>query len=86
MKEIIIAPDGRVRTIYSDDLAGLLHGLGDVRTTRASHVEPCPGGWCADLAPVDGPVLGPFALRSKALEAETAWLLAHDTPEPKEEN
>lgn len=33
-----------------------------------------PTSWWSDLTPVGGPVLGPFAKRSQALEAETAWL------------
>ena len=28
------------------------------------------------MSPVDGPVLGPFALRQDALDAEVAWLQA----------
>ena len=45
------------------------------RIFRASHVEPSPsGGWFADLSPVNGPLLGPFTLRSDALTAEVAWL------------
>ena len=35
------------------------------------------GRWTADLRPVGGPVLGPFARRSEALEAERAWLEAN---------
>ncbi|MCI0640167.1 MAG: hypothetical protein L0Y70_13925 [Gemmataceae bacterium] len=42
---------------------------------RASHVEPDPvGHWWADLAPVGGPLLGPFDRRSEALQAESTWL------------
>lgn len=69
-----ISNSGRVRAIYSDELAPLIesHG-GQVR--RASHVEPDPaGGWQADLAPVGGPVLGPFQLRQEALDAEVEYL------------
>ena len=33
-----------------------------------------PTGWTANLAPVGGPVLGPFARRGDALAAEVAWL------------
>ena len=45
---------------------------------RGSHVEPNERGqWLADLAPVGGPVLGPFRLRSEALEAERDWLEQH---------
>jgi hypothetical protein len=48
---------------------------GDAKVTRASHVEPNPaGGWGADMAPVNGPMLGPFKLRSEALSAEVAYL------------
>jgi len=35
------------------------------------------GRWHTDLSLVSGPVLGPFALRSAALEAEHAWLNQH---------
>ena len=39
------------------------------------HGEPdAKGRWTADLGPVGGPVLGPFDLRSHALDAELAWL------------
>jgi hypothetical protein len=45
---------------------------------RASLVEPDDEGrWWADLGPVQGPVLGPFTLRSFALEAEQKWLKDH---------
>ena len=45
---------------------------------RASHVEPDDDGrWFADLSPVEGPKLGPFALRSQALDAERVWLEAN---------
>lgn len=62
--------------IYSDALVPLL-SLGDVQILRASHVEPAAGGWAADLSPVAGPVLGPFALRADALAAEVEWINAH---------
>jgi len=32
------------------------------------------GPWFADLAPVNGPVLGPFPERHSAIDAEVAWL------------
>jgi hypothetical protein len=67
---------GIVRCIY-DETIDLL-ALGDLRISRASHVEPDQDGrWFADLHPVGGPVLGPFAHRSEALTAERAWLEAN---------
>lgn len=74
--QVIITPGGEVRCLYGEavDLAS----LGAPLLRRASHVEPGPqGGWWADLSPVHGPTLGPFALRSRALAAEAAWLEAH---------
>ena len=35
------------------------------------------GPWEADLAPVDGPVLGPYEERSRAIDHEVRWLNAH---------
>ena len=73
--------DGTFSGIYSDKLqpvlASLLGDDLDHAIFRASHVEPCPGGWCADMRPLDGPCLGPFALRADALEAEQDWILDH---------
>ena len=79
---VFAGPDGLVRFIYDDDLAGLLD-LGRSEIKRASHVEPTPIGWVADMSPSRGPGLGPFALRSMALAAEHEWLesqLAGGTP------
>lgn len=76
--ELVINTDGTARAIYSDALAPLLASLGpSAEVTRASHVEPCLGGWGADLSPVGGPVLGPFSLRAEALAAEVEWLREH---------
>jgi hypothetical protein len=45
---------------------------------RASHVEPDQQGrWWANLAPVAGPLFGPFRSRSQALAAEQSWLETH---------
>jgi hypothetical protein len=75
LMHLVIAPGGRVRAIYSEEID--LASLGHPEISRASHVEPDGrGGWTADLGPVGGPVLGPFALRSEALAAELAWLEA----------
>ena len=73
---LVIAPGGRVRALYGEEIP--LEALGRPRITRASTVEPDRSGrWYADLGPVFGPVLGPFACRSEALAAEVAWLEAH---------
>jgi hypothetical protein len=74
--EIVIAADGTVRCVYSEDLD--LAALGAVEICRASFVEPdLAGDWFADLSPVDGPKLGPFPRRSEALSAEALWLNEH---------
>ena len=74
--EIIVEADGRLSFVHDDDVAGLFAGS-ESRTRRASHVEPTDAGtWTADLAPVDGPTLGPFVTRREALAAEVNWLKA----------
>ena len=72
---ITIDEGGAVTLIYEDRFASLLAG-GTAYTRRASHVEPAPGGWTADLSPIAGPVLGPFPLRQDALDAERAYINA----------
>lgn len=60
MKEldIIIDENGDLHFVYDDELADVFYGE-DVRTTRASHVEPHPSGngWTADMRPMGGPIL-----------------------------
>ena len=74
--QLVVDSAGAVRCIYSEDID--LTALGSPVIVRASHVEPDQHGrWLANLAPVGGPVLGPFLLRSEALAAESAWLEAH---------
>ena len=72
---INVAPDGTVRCLYTEAID--LASLGPAEIRRASHVEPTQGGWSADLTPVNGPVLGPFPLRSEALAAEVDWIERH---------
>ena len=74
--QLVIEASGTVRCLYSEELD--LQALGRLRISRGSHVEPDPvGRWYADLSPVAGPKLGPFASRSAALEAEYRWLEQH---------
>jgi hypothetical protein len=71
--ELVISPSGEIRCVYDEAID--LGVLGTVAIRRASHVEPDDQGrWWADLGPVQGPVLGPFVLRSEALDAERLWL------------
>lgn len=74
--ELVITPDGSIRFLWNDALAPLLTE-GDASLFRASQVEPIGTHWFADLALVNGPLLGPFPLRADALAAEAAWLNAH---------
>jgi hypothetical protein len=82
-----VEPGGVVRCLYSEAID--LSRLGAASIRRASNVEPDEHGrWWADLALVKGPRLGPFVLRSQALDAEQSWLEAHwfstaSTPSPR---
>jgi hypothetical protein len=74
--QLVIAPAGCVRCVYDETID--LTALGPLAIRRGSHVEPMPDGtWLADLSPVGGPALGPFANRSQALHAERSWLESH---------
>lgn len=76
-RHTLVFDGARLAFVYDDELAELLR-LGDARVRRASHVEPAAaGGWTADMSPVGGPVLGPYALRGEALAAERCWLAEH---------
>ena len=71
--ELLISPAGLTRCIYGEEID--LTQLGTVTIRRGSYVEPTEDGqWMVDLSPVDGPKLGPFAVRSTALTEEVAWL------------
>ena len=74
--ELLITPNGEIRCVYSEAIP--LDQLGRLEIRRGSHVEPTlHGQWTADMSPVNGPVLGPFELRSVALQAERDWLHQH---------
>ena len=71
--DLVVLPDGTIRAVYAEGID--FRQLGKLTIARASHVEPdVKGHWIADLTPVAGPLLGPFDLRSEALEAEQVWL------------
>jgi hypothetical protein len=71
--ELIIELGGKVRMIYSELVEP--HALGEPTIERGSFVEPDKNGfWWATLTPVNGPRLGPYLKRSKAIQAEIAWL------------
>ena len=71
--ELVVDGEGILRHVYDERFDW--GELGRVSIRRASHVEPTMNGdWQADLAPVEGPVLGPFPRRSEALTAERRWL------------
>ena len=76
---LVIDAMGAATCLYDETID--LAGLGRLSISRASHVEPdAAGRWWADLGPVGGPVLGPFARRSNALSAERHWLERHLCP------
>ncbi|WP_040352716.1 hypothetical protein [Blastopirellula marina] len=74
--QLVIETNGSVRCLYGETID--LTPLGQLAISRGSLVEPCQdGSWFADLSPVEGPMLGPFAHRSDALAAEVGWLEQH---------
>ena len=74
--DLLIDAHGQVHCVYAEAID--LRMLGVPRIVRASHVEPDENGqWWANLAPVQGPPLGPFAQRTLALAAEKEWLEEH---------
>lgn len=71
--QLIIKASGIVHCLYDEQLD--LPRLGSLAISRGSHVEPTSEGqWTADMAPVNGPLLGPFLNRTAALTAERLWL------------
>ena len=74
--DLLIETPGTVRCVFGEEID--LGQLGRLSIRRGSHVEPTPDGqWTADLAPVQGPLLGPFPTRTAALNAEVSWLQEH---------
>ena len=80
--QLRIDPGGASVCIYGEAIDLAL--LGTLTIRRASQVEPDEQGrWWADLSPVGGPRLGPFRLRTQALDAEQAWLNQHWLTAPR---
>lgn len=74
--QLLVTSSGVIRCLYDEVIDLVVFGPPVI--ARGSHVEPDGDGqWWADLAPVQGPKLGPFARRTEALAAERAWLEAH---------
>ena len=73
MDIIVSFKDGVAEMIYNDNI--LLNDLGNINIKRASYVEPDQNGnWIADMSPIKNIKLGPYKLRSEALDAERNWL------------
>ena len=80
--QLVIQLGGVVHCLYSEEID--LQKIGAISISRGSHVEPnLEGQWTADLSPVNGPSLGPFANRSTALVAERQWLERHWLPKTR---
>ena len=74
--QLVVSTSGTIRCLYDESIE--LAAFGPLSISRASFVEPTADGqWLADLGPVRGPALGPFPLRSQALQAESNWLETH---------
>lgn len=74
---INIAKDGTLRFIYDETLTPLLN-TGAATVQRASFLtEQDDGQWIGNLAPVQGPTIGPFPTRALAIEAEREWIEQH---------
>ena len=71
--QIIISTSGEVSCIYTESIE--LKNIGRLTIRRGSHVEPdAVGKWIVNMSPINGPQLGPFDVRSKAISAEILWL------------
>ena len=79
---INIAKDGTLRFIYDETLSPLLT-TGPATVQRASFLtEQENGEWMGNLAPVQGPTIGPFPTRALAIQAEREWIEKHWLPDP----
>ena len=71
----LIGPDGVIRGLYTDDVPWKV--LGRIQVRRASTVEfdETGQGWIVTILETRE-ILGPFARRRDAIDAEVAWLTA----------
>lgn len=78
---LFIGEEGELEFIHNDDAAEALQGAGPRQIRRASHVEPDGDDWTVDVAPIlNSPtpiIIGRYATRAAALEAEMEWVLNH---------
>jgi len=68
--------EGKTKFLYSEEYTELMDEA-ICEITRASNVEPVPGGWkcfMADGHTISGPDGMPFKKRSEALAAEKTYL------------
>lgn len=71
-KVVVVEPTGKVNTLYDEKLPVANMVKGKTTTQRAASVEPHQEGWMIYFHyPNLGPI-GPFELRSEALEKEQA--------------
>jgi hypothetical protein len=71
---VLVDANGRLEFVWDDRLAPL-RALGEITIRRASHVEPTDDGWwTADMTPLGGQIIGPFALHAAAIDAEREWI------------
>ena len=61
----------------SDSAKDWLYEALEALTDDVIAAKPRKSLWWADMLPMNGPVLGPFATRSLALKAEVLWLHEH---------
>jgi len=86
---VIVNPNGTLRFLVSDRTEQAFSEASVLEIHRVSHVDVfedldpkaktkaapgSPTSWYADMSPVNGPVLGPFRSRKRALQEERYYL------------
>lgn len=74
--KIGVNDSGALQFVHSDELTDILAGLDGamIAINRASNVEPLGRDWYASMTFGEKHVLGPFAHRQTALDAEVEYL------------